>query len=72
MLCKTRCHYNGMTMNEQPEPLEDQKRFTLRMSWDLWDKLAVLAAMRRTKVTTLIIQWIEEKVREAPELKRLQ
>ena len=42
------------------------------MTWELWDKLAVLAALRRTKVTTLIIQWVAEKVAEAPELKRLR
>ncbi len=72
MPSETRSRYNGVTMNEQPEPLEDQKRFTLRMRWELWDRLAVLAALRRTKVTSLIIQWIEEKVAEAPELKRLR
>ena len=69
---KTRHRYNGVTMDEKAEPLEDQKRFTLRMTWELWDKLAVLAALRRTKVTTLIIQWVAEKGAEAPELKRLR
>ncbi len=60
-------------MNEEPEePLEDAKRFTLRMPWQVWDRLAVLAALRRTKVTTMILGWIREKLDEAPELKRFE